>query len=63
MLWTDPTSMILPEVKNEDGLCSTGIANTNRWPYILGDTFLQGLVAVFDTHPERMEMRFAKRTD
>jgi hypothetical protein len=60
-LKTDPTSMILPEVRATNGMCSTGIAAASaRGPFILGDTFMQGLVSVFDT--KKMEMRFAKRT-
>lgn len=59
MIWTDPTNMILPQVKNRQGKCLTGISDTDEEPYILGDTFMQGLVAVFDVG--KLEMRFAKR--
>jgi hypothetical protein len=59
MVWTDPASMILPQLKNRQGKCLTGIMETDQEPYILGDTFMQGLVAVFDIG--KLEMRFAKR--
>lgn len=59
MIWTDPTNMILPQVKNRQGKCLTGISDTDEEPYILGDTFMQGIVAVFDVG--KLEMRFAKR--
>lgn len=60
MLWTDPSSMILPQLKSASGKCATGILDTNQEPYILGDVFMQGLVAVFDIG-DKKEMRFAKR--
>ncbi|KAK0720659.1 aspartic peptidase domain-containing protein [Lasiosphaeris hirsuta] len=62
MFWTDPASMILPEVRDlATGNCATGIGATDDGSlYILGDVFMQGLVAVFDVGPN-MEMRFAKR--
>jgi Eukaryotic aspartyl protease len=61
ILWTDPKNMILPQVRDpRSGLCSTGVAGTGGAPYILGDTFMQGLVSVFDVS-EKMEIRFAKR--
>ncbi|KAK3358999.1 aspartic peptidase domain-containing protein [Lasiosphaeria hispida] len=61
MFWTDPASMILPEVKDPaTGYCATGIGAMDGSLYILGDVFMQGLVAVFDVGPN-MEMRFAKR--
>ncbi|KAB5575785.1 aspartic peptidase domain-containing protein [Coniochaeta sp. 2T2.1] len=59
MIWTEPSNMILPQLKNAQGKCLTGIADTDQEPYILGDTFMQGLVAVFDVG--KLEMRFAKR--
>ncbi len=61
MIWTDPTSMILPQVRDpESGYCATGIGAVDSAPYILGDVFMQGLVNVFDISP-KMEMKFAKR--
>jgi aspergillopepsin I len=59
MIWTEPSNMILPQLKNSRGQCLTGITDTDQEPYILGDTFMQGLVAVFDV--DKLEMRFAKR--
>jgi hypothetical protein len=59
MIWTDPTNMILPQVKDPStGLCLSGIGYTSAQPYILGDTFMQQLVSVFDTG--KMQVRFAK---
>jgi len=61
MFWTLESSMILPEVKDPvTGYCATGIGAMDGQLFILGDVFLQGLVAVFDVG-SRMEMRFAKR--
>ena len=61
VLWTDPSSMILPEIRDPGtGYCASGIGYTDSAPWILGDTFMQGLVSVFDIG-EKMEMRFAKR--
>ncbi|KAK0651932.1 aspartic peptidase domain-containing protein [Cercophora newfieldiana] len=61
MFWTDPSSMILPQVMDPDtGYCATGIGSMDGPVFILGDVFMQGLVAVFDVG-QRMEMRFAKR--
>ncbi|KAI6471766.1 hypothetical protein MCOR17_003071 [Pyricularia oryzae] len=59
-LWTDPSSMILSEVKNAQGLCATGISATDAFPYILGDTFMQNIVTVFDLGV-KMEIRYAQR--
>ncbi len=59
MVWTDPSSMILPQLRTSGGLCASGIGATSGRPYILGDTFMQGLVAVTDV--DKMELRFAKR--
>ncbi|TLS26217.1 hypothetical protein PpBr36_04527 [Pyricularia pennisetigena] len=59
-LWTDSSSMILPEVKNAEGLCATGISATDAFPYILGDTFMQNIVTVFDLS-DKMEIRYAQR--
>ena len=40
-----------------------GIGAGQDGAYILGDTFMQELVVVFDAAPERMQMKFAMRTD
>ncbi|KAK1760766.1 aspartic peptidase domain-containing protein [Echria macrotheca] len=67
MLWTDHANMILRQIVDDrTGFCATGIGASSMGDdgglglYILGDVFMQGLVAVFDVGP-RMEMRFAKR--
>ena len=60
MFWTDPASMILPESQNESGYCISGVGFTSSFPYILGDTFMQQLVTVFDIS-DKMEIRIAKR--
>jgi len=61
MFWTDNSSMILPQVTDPDtGFCATGIGAMDGPIFILGDVFLQGLVAVFNIGA-KMEMRFAKR--
>lgn len=61
-LTTNPASMILKDVNVTQGAttyCLTGVGVTDGWPYILGDTFMQELVSVFDVG--KMEMRFAHR--
>jgi hypothetical protein len=61
VFWMDPLSMVLPQVIDpETGYCATGIGTTDGSVFVLGDVFMQGLVAVFDVG-QRMEMRFAKR--
>ncbi|KAI1504143.1 aspartic peptidase domain-containing protein [Biscogniauxia marginata] len=62
-----PSSMILPETETEtaaagSGRCLSGVGAGQPGSYILGDTFLQEIVAVFDVS-ERMELKFAQRTD
>lgn len=59
-LWTDPASLILPETRNSRGECLSGIGTTGSWPYILGDTFMQQLITVFDIS-DKMQVKFAKR--
>ncbi|KAK0626641.1 aspartic peptidase domain-containing protein [Immersiella caudata] len=62
IFWADASSMVLPQVIDvETGYCATGIGATDASLYILGDVFMQGIVAVFDVG-QRMEMRFAKRS-
>ncbi|ORY71164.1 aspartic peptidase domain-containing protein [Pseudomassariella vexata] len=59
-----PSSLILPETKqsNIDGdYCLTGIA-TGSNVLILGDVFLQEMLAVFDVS-DKKELKFAMRTD
>lgn len=62
LLRTDPSSLILPDARDapsDSANCATGIGAAGSPPYILGDTFLQGLVAHFDA--DKLEVRFAKR--
>jgi aspartyl protease len=58
---SDPTSMILPQLQ-KNGLCATGVTTMgdNQELYILGDTFMQELVVVFDIS-EKMEVRIANK--
>ncbi|KAI0491071.1 aspartic peptidase domain-containing protein [Xylaria cf. heliscus] len=61
---THPSSMILPETElgNGSGRCLSGIGAGRPGSFILGDTFMQEIVVVFDVS-EKMEMKFAQRTD
>ncbi|KAI1121006.1 aspartic peptidase domain-containing protein [Nemania abortiva] len=60
---THPTSMILPETElNGSGRCLSGIGAGQPGSFILGDTFMQEIVTVFDVS-EKMQMKFAQRTD
>jgi len=58
---SDPSSMILPQLQ-KNGYCATGVTTmgANQELYILGDTFMQELVVVFDIS-EKMEVRIANR--
>ncbi|CAJ2508226.1 Uu.00g094120.m01.CDS01 [Anthostomella pinea] len=58
---THSSSMILPETE-QAGRCLSGIGAGPTGSYILGDTFLQEIVAVFDIS-EKMELKFAQRID
>lgn len=62
-IYHDPTSLILPEVKapGNTNYCSTGIGlgPPGNDFYILGDTFLESIVTVFDL--KAMEISFANR--
>lgn len=63
-IWADPKSMILPaqsKAAAEANVCMSGIGANAGEPYILGDTFMQQLVSVFDL--ENMEIKFARRAD
>ncbi|KAI5924328.1 aspartic peptidase domain-containing protein [Camillea tinctor] len=61
---THPSSMILPETAAEgSNRCLSGIGAGQPGSYILGDTFMQEIVAVFDVAEDRMELKFAQRTD
>ncbi|KAJ8124786.1 hypothetical protein O1611_g8854 [Lasiodiplodia mahajangana] len=60
---THATSMILPETElNGSGRCLSGIGAGQPGSFILGDTFMQEIVAVFDVS-DKMQMKFAQRTD
>ncbi|KAI4860082.1 acid protease [Hypoxylon rubiginosum] len=60
---THPSSMILPETAAEgSNQCLSGIGAGQEGSYILGDTFMQEIVAVFDVS-EKMELKFAQRLD
>ena len=45
------------QVEPKTGLCLTGVQDGGSGPYILGDVFLQNVIAVFDVGAN--EMRFA----
>lgn len=57
---TDPPSMILP-LTNQNGVCLAGIGAGTKGSFILGDTFFQETVVVFDIDDKTV--RFADRTD
>ena len=54
----NPVDLIFQEVVDPTtGFCLTGVQSGGQGPYILGDVFLQNVVAVFDVGAA--EMRFA----
>ncbi|KAI1342085.1 aspartic peptidase domain-containing protein [Xylariaceae sp. FL0016] len=60
---THPSSMILPETASEgSNRCLSGIGGGQSGSYILGDTFMEEIVSVFDVS-EKMELKFAQRLD
>ncbi|OTA91764.1 hypothetical protein M434DRAFT_75704 [Hypoxylon sp. CO27-5] len=60
---THPSSMILPETAAEgSNRCLSGIGAGQAGSYILGDTFMQEIVAVFDVS-DKKELKFAQRLD
>lgn len=60
---THPSSMILPETAAEgSNRCLSGIGSGQTGSYILGDTFMQEIVAVFDVS-DKKELKFAQRLD
>ncbi|KAI0157746.1 aspartic peptidase domain-containing protein [Xylariaceae sp. FL1272] len=60
---THSTSMILPETEDGgSGRCISGIGAGQPGSFILGDTLMQEIVAVFDVS-EKMELKFAQRLD
>jgi hypothetical protein len=47
--WINPTDLIYRDMVDPlTGYCAIGIASGGSGPYILGDVFLQNVVAVFD---------------
>ncbi|KAL1896583.1 hypothetical protein Sste5346_004617 [Sporothrix stenoceras] len=64
VIWTDPKSMILPPTgagSLGNNYCLSGVGARNDAPFILGDTFMQQLVTVFDVGNK--EIKFAKRVN
>lgn len=62
MFYNEPEYMVLPElVEPMSGLCSTGIGVAPEDVYVLGQTFMQGHVVVFDVDEDVMEIRIADR--
>ncbi|KAI2641613.1 acid protease [Hypomontagnella submonticulosa] len=60
---THPSSMILPETRAEgSNRCLSGIGAGEPGSYILGDTFMQEIVTVFDVS-DKKELKFAQRLD
>lgn len=58
--WLNPKDLMFRQLKNPmSGLCMTTIANGGSGPYILGDVFLQNVLAVFDV--DDVMMQFASR--
>lgn len=57
--YMDPADMIVPHLKDpQTGLCKTGVEDGANGPYVLGVTFLQNVVAVFDV--DKAQMKFAE---
>ena len=58
--WINPADLIYQElVDQSNGKCAIAISTGGSGPYILGDVFLQNVVAVFDVGGA--EMRFYSR--
>lgn len=59
-LWINPADLVFQDLKDPlTGYCAVAIASGGGGPYILGDVFLQNVVAVFDVGGA--EMRFYPR--
>lgn len=59
-LWINPADMIYQGLTDSlTGYCAIAIASGGEGPYVLGDAFLQNVVAVFDVGAA--EMRFYPR--
>ncbi|KAF5001423.1 hypothetical protein FGRMN_1019 [Fusarium graminum] len=54
--WINPADLIYQELTEPSGKCALAISTGGSGPYILGDIFLQNVVAVFDVGGA--EMRF-----
>lgn len=60
--WLNPKDLMLRDFVNPlSGMCMTTIAAGGSGPYILGDVFLQNVLAVFDV--DDAVMQFASRKD
>jgi hypothetical protein len=58
--WINPADMLYQELIDPlTGYCATAVASAGSGPCILGDAFLQNVVAVFDVGGA--EMRFYTR--
>lgn len=58
--WINPADLIYQDLVDPlTGYCAIGVASGGPGPYILGDVFLQNVVAVFDVGAA--EMRFYGR--
>lgn len=58
--WVNPADMIFKDLVDPGtGYCATAITTGGSGPYILGDVFLQNVLAVFDVG--NAEMRFYAR--
>lgn len=59
-LWLNPEDLMLGNMRNPlNGMCMTAISSGGSGPYILGDVFLQNVLAVFDV--DDAVMQFASR--
>ena len=58
--WIDPSHMIYPNLVDPvTGYCSIAVSSGQSGPYVLGDVFLQNVLAVFDIGGA--QMRFYSR--
>ena len=58
--WVDPADMIYTDLVDPlTGYCAIAVASGGSGPFILGDAFLQSVVAVFDVGGA--QMRFYSR--
>lgn len=58
--YINPVDLIYREMVDPlTGLCMTGVASGGTGPYILGDVFMQNVLAVFDVG--NAQMRFMSR--